>query len=83
MKKLKKPEPLPPDPKMVYNLLDLLEMTRENRLPEGQKAFRYKSTDSVQYIHIDELKKELALVDTFGKQYEDKLIGIKTSKNFK
>jgi len=81
MKKLKKPEAPPPDPKTVYNLLDLLQMLREDKLPPNQKAFRYKSTNSVQYIHLDELKKEQAMIDTFGKQYEDRLIGIKTSRD--
>lgn len=65
----------------VFNLLDLVQMYREDKLPPNKKVFKYVVGDGkISYIHIDELKRESSLVSTFGKQYEDRLLGIKKKK---
>lgn len=62
----------------IPTLLELIEMHKNNTLPDT-KVFKYKSSKGVYTIHKDELANEILLIGVYGKQYEDKLIGVKTS----
>jgi hypothetical protein len=64
----------------VPTLIELIEMHRTNTLPEG-KVYKYQSIKGNYTIHKDELANEIMLIKIYGKQYEDKLIGVKTTGN--
>lgn len=64
----------------IPTLIELIEMYKNNTLPEG-KVFKYQSIKGNYTIHKDELANEVLLIGVYGKQYEDKLIGVKTRSN--
>lgn len=65
----------------IFNLLDLVNMYKAGTLPPDKKVFKCVVGDGKpSYVHIDELKRESSLIGMFGKQYEDRLLGIKKSK---
>lgn len=61
----------------VHTLIELINMHKEGTLPD-QVVFKYQSIKGTYTIHRDELVQEALLMSVYGKQYEDKLIGVKT-----
>jgi hypothetical protein len=64
-------------------LIELIERSRNNKLPADQMVFYYQTKDYKEnFIHRDELKKEAALAGIYG-HYEDRAFYIKTKGNDK
>lgn len=64
----------------IPTLIELIQKHKEGTLPD-EVVFKYQSIKGTYTIHKDELAKEVLLVSVYGKQYEDKLIGVKTRGN--
>ena len=56
----------------VYTISELIEMYNENTLPEDVKVFKYYSAKGEYWMHIDELKKEVALAGSYIHSSKDK-----------
>jgi len=59
-------------------LIELIERTRNNKLPDDQIVFYYQTKEGNEnFIHRDELKKEATLAGIYG-HYEDRAFYIKS-----
>lgn len=56
----------------VYTIPELIELYKNNELPDNVKVFKYKSAKGEYWIHLDELKQEVVLAGSYLHSSKDK-----------
>lgn len=49
----------------VYTIPELIELYKNNELPQDVKVFKYQSSKGEYWIHLDELKQEVVLAGSY------------------